>query len=228
MSKENYLAISNWDKYQHYKDRNPPWIKLSTDTFQDYNFGCLQDASKLLAICLWTLAARNKDGKIPNDLEWIKKQGNLSASIKPCHLQELIGEGFLISTNSEKKVTSKSVEKKVASKSVEKKVASTFEIPLGIKKQTWVEFEEMRKSIKAPITERARQLLVAELVKINKASGDNPNEVLEQSILNSWKSVYPIKKGDFKNASRLKKTDTDHIKEAIQDVANDTSNAFPF
>jgi len=22
------LKVKNWEKYQHYKDRNPPWIKL--------------------------------------------------------------------------------------------------------------------------------------------------------------------------------------------------------
>ena len=41
------LKIKDWDKFQHYKDRNPPWIKLSTDTFQNYDFSRLQDASKL-------------------------------------------------------------------------------------------------------------------------------------------------------------------------------------
>lgn len=26
-----YIRIVNWDRYQHYKNRRPPWIKLYTD-----------------------------------------------------------------------------------------------------------------------------------------------------------------------------------------------------
>jgi len=90
------LKIRNWDKFQHYKDRNPPWIKLATDTFQNYEFSCLQDASKLLAICYWTLAARSKDGSAPADLEWVKKQCGLGDFVNVKHLKELIDKGFII------------------------------------------------------------------------------------------------------------------------------------
>lgn len=94
-----YLSVPNWEKFQHYKDRNPPWIKLNTDTFTEYDFGCLQDASKLLAICIWTLASRYRDpklGVVPADLEYIKKQCNLGNGVKLEHLQELVNKGFLI------------------------------------------------------------------------------------------------------------------------------------
>lgn len=92
----SYLTVKNWAEYQHYKDRNPPWIKLYKDQFQDYEFGCLQDASKLLALCIMTLAARDKHGKVPADFAWIKKQGNLSDLIQEEHLLELVNKGFVI------------------------------------------------------------------------------------------------------------------------------------
>jgi len=94
-----YLKVKDWDSFQHYKDRNPPWIKLSTDTFQDYEFSRLQDASKLLAICIWTLASRYKDpkeGLVPADLDYIKSQCGLGKSITIEHLKELIEQGFII------------------------------------------------------------------------------------------------------------------------------------
>lgn len=90
------LTVKNWEKFQHYKDRNPPWIKLSTSTFQDYEFGKLHDASKLLAVCIWTLASRSKDGQVPYDFEWIKSQCNLSSVVKLDNLKELIKHGFII------------------------------------------------------------------------------------------------------------------------------------
>ena len=89
------LVVKNWSRYQHYKDRCPPWIKLATDTFQNYEFSRLQDASKLLAICIWTLAARSRDGSVPDDFEYIKSQGALGSTVKPDHLKELINQGFV-------------------------------------------------------------------------------------------------------------------------------------
>lgn len=94
-----YLRVKDWDKYQHYKDRNPPWIKLETDTFINYDFARLHDASKLLAICIWTLASRYKDpklGLVPNDFQYIKRQCNLGDLVKPEHLKELINQGYII------------------------------------------------------------------------------------------------------------------------------------
>lgn len=94
-----YLTVKNWSHLQHYKDRKPTWIKLHTDTFQDYEFACLQDASKLLAICIWTIAARSsvgEQGQVPADLAFIKSQCGLGSSIKEEHLQELIRTGFVI------------------------------------------------------------------------------------------------------------------------------------
>ncbi len=54
-----------------------------------------------------------------------------------------------------------------------------------------LDFESMRKTIKKPLTDRAKQMLITELEKIAK----NDNEkitVLNKSTLNNWKSVYPV------------------------------------
>lgn len=98
MCEHGFLKVRNWETFQHYKNRNPPWIKLATDTFQNYDFGRLQDASKLLAICIWTLAARSEvgeSGSIPNDLDWIKSQCGLGSEITKKNMQELIDKGFM-------------------------------------------------------------------------------------------------------------------------------------
>ena len=86
-----YLKIKNWEKYQHYKDRNPPWIKLYHSLLDDYLYGCLQDDSKLLLLSLWLLASRT-DNRIPNDPEWIKRKAMLENSVD---LKPLISAGFI-------------------------------------------------------------------------------------------------------------------------------------
>ena len=87
----DYLSIKNWDKYQHYKDRNPPWIKLHHSLLDDYEFSCLQDASKLLLMILYMLASRTEN-KIPADPEWIRQKGMLKT--KP-DFTELLVVGFI-------------------------------------------------------------------------------------------------------------------------------------
>lgn len=88
----NYLQVKNWDNFQHYKERNPPWIKLHRDLLRDYEFMCLQDASKLHLMLIWLLASQ-LDNKIPADENFIKNQIGVSGKI---NFNELIDKGFLI------------------------------------------------------------------------------------------------------------------------------------
>jgi len=87
-----YLKVKDWEQFQHYKDRNPPWIKLSRDLLRDYNFQCLQDASKLQLMLIWLLASQ-MDNKIPADEEFIKNQIGVKGEF--C-LKELIDKGYLV------------------------------------------------------------------------------------------------------------------------------------
>lgn len=87
-----YLRVKNWERYQHYKNRYPPWIKLHAGLLEDYDFECLPDASKLLAICIWMLASRVGHNKIPNDLPWLTRKLPIKAKID---LTPLIDAGFL-------------------------------------------------------------------------------------------------------------------------------------
>ena len=59
--------------------------------------------------------------------------------------------------------------------------------------ETLYEFEEMRKSIKKPMTDVARKRLIRELQKLAGEDVQKMIEILDQSILNSWAGVYPIK-----------------------------------
>lgn len=57
----------------------------------------------------------------------------------------------------------------------------------------WADFVEMRKKIRKPLTTRAVELICRKLEQFQLA-GDDPITVLEQSIMNSWAGVFPIKK----------------------------------
>ncbi len=77
---------------------------------------------------------------------------------------------------------------------VEKTVKENFELPDWIKKETWSAFLEVRRRKRAPDTAYALKLIIRKLEKM-RAAGDNPNEVLEQSIMPGWTGVFPLKGG---------------------------------
>lgn len=58
------ITPKNWADFQHYKDRDPPWIKLHKKLLDDYEFQSLPVASRALAPMLWLLASEDKDGVI--------------------------------------------------------------------------------------------------------------------------------------------------------------------
>jgi len=58
------LSIKDWDKFQHYKHRNPPWIRLYTDLLDDPEFYSLDPVAAKTLMLLWLLASKNQ-GKLP-------------------------------------------------------------------------------------------------------------------------------------------------------------------
>ena len=55
------FSIPNWDVYQHYKRRNPPWIKLYNSLLDNQNFYFLKPESKLLYILLLLFASKSEN-----------------------------------------------------------------------------------------------------------------------------------------------------------------------
>lgn len=59
--------------------------------------------------------------------------------------------------------------------------------------QTFVDYVDMRKRIKAPMTDRAIQLAIGKLNKLSGGNNDKAIKILEQSIMNSWKGLFELK-----------------------------------
>jgi len=83
--------IKNWDKFQHYKNRCPPWVKLHSHILNDNKFMALADASKCLLMLLWILASEN-GGEVTDDQEELC----FRLRKKKVDLKPLISSGFLV------------------------------------------------------------------------------------------------------------------------------------
>ncbi len=119
MSRKRYLCVRDFDALQHYKDRNPIWIKLYNSILEDYEFARLPDATKFHAIGLMLLASRLSN-RFPDDADWLAARIDASEKID---VELLIESKFLEIIREEKATTNarKSKKTKVESASTEKR-----------------------------------------------------------------------------------------------------------
>ena len=187
----DYLRVRNWDKFQHYKDRTPPWIKLHRDLLNDYEFSCLQDASKAHLMLFWLLASQ-VENKIPNDLEWIEKRLGTNTKID---ITLLIDKGFLVLEQDDSKplatrYTETYKEEKYKEETDKKPRAKTaVEIPSFIDSALWAEFTQHRKEISKPLKPTSSKSLLAKLGKWHD-EGIDVNECIANAITNGWQGIF--------------------------------------
>jgi hypothetical protein len=58
------MQIKNWKKFQHFKDRKPPWVKLYRDLLDDIDWFELDPKAAKVLVMLWLIASED-DGNIP-------------------------------------------------------------------------------------------------------------------------------------------------------------------
>lgn len=86
------LRVRNWEKFQHYHDRRPPWIKLYVHLLDDLDFDRLSEAAQNALFRIWMLAAR-VGHPLPHDPKLLREKGG----IRPKALQELLDGGWVTS-----------------------------------------------------------------------------------------------------------------------------------
>ena len=87
-----HFSVKNFERFQHYKDRSPPWIKLYNELLDDYAFSTLPDQTKFHLVAIWLLASRTEN-KIPHDPAWIASRINAKNRVD---LDALEKAGFII------------------------------------------------------------------------------------------------------------------------------------
>ena len=93
------IRITNWERFQHYKARRPPWIKLHRSLLDDRKFAELSDyASKLLMQC-WLIASESVDGTIACDIDDVAFRVHRTKEQVGPGLQELALHGFIEMTS---------------------------------------------------------------------------------------------------------------------------------
>lgn len=90
------LSVKNWTEFQHYKDRDPTWVKLHRNVLTSESWVLGTDLSRLVQVASMMLAARYSN-EIPYRFDLIKKVTSIDckeAELKKA-IQHLIDTNFL-------------------------------------------------------------------------------------------------------------------------------------
>jgi hypothetical protein len=144
------MKIKNWTKFQHFKDRRPPWVKLYRDILDDLEWHELDPLAAKVLVMLWLIASEN-NGRIPDNktlafrlrLTEVKTKEII---IKLSHWLEQ-DDMTMISEQYQSDSTERETETET------KKKATSVACPPDVSQQIWNDWVALRKSKKAPITQ---------------------------------------------------------------------------
>ena len=88
MARRRFFQIRNWERFQHYKKRSPPWIKNYTDLLFNLEYLDLSDAARGHVHGIWLLAAK-LNNRLPWDPKWLQERLGLDSEPDLSELQRL-------------------------------------------------------------------------------------------------------------------------------------------
>ena len=145
------MKIKNWTKFQHFKDRRPPWVKLYRDILDDLEWHELDPLAAKVLVMLWLIASED-DGRIPDTktlafrlrLTEIKTK---EIVIKLSHWLEhddisVISDGYQVDLLE----TERETETKKEKKALGKRLANDFSFPLE-----WEQFCQQTRPELSPV-----------------------------------------------------------------------------
>jgi len=89
-----FLSIKNFGKYQHYKNRNPPWIRLYYAILDDPSFTALDEVQQSRLMKLFLIASK-QNNEILDDPYYLAKMMRV---VEPVDITPLIKAGFLLAS----------------------------------------------------------------------------------------------------------------------------------
>jgi len=190
------LKVKDWKRFQHFKDRKPPWIKLYRDILDDIKWHELSDSSAKLLISLWLLASEDKQqhGELPplEEIAFRLRTDVRSIKTRISKLDHWLYQDDIETISDNNAISLRYQETRLETETETEKRQSAFALPDWIPSESWKGYEEMRNKSRKPMTDRARAMIVKQLESL-KAQGHEPTAVLAQSEVHNWADVYAIK-----------------------------------
>jgi len=177
------LCPKSWKDFQHYKDRNPPWIRLHKALLDNYDFQCLPVASRALAPMLWLVASDAIDGQFDGSHEKLafrlrQTEQEIQKALKP-----LIDKGFFEVVQHASDLLAESKQSAVPeTETLQRQRQSKDSPPDGVSDSVWRDFLRIRKAKRAPMTDTALSGIRAEAEK----AGLTLQQALQTCCARGW------------------------------------------
>jgi hypothetical protein len=153
--------IKGWVKFQHFKDRRPPWIKLYRDILEDPDWHDLDGDTAKILVALWLLASEDDDqqGRLPDARRLafrlrISETKVNQALTKLSHWLEHDGINT-ISSGYQDDAPETETETETETKKEKREIQKALPCPDSVNPATWADFLQVRKAKKAPVTAAA-------------------------------------------------------------------------
>ena len=188
------MKIKNWTKFQHFKDRRPPWVKLYRDILDDLEWHELDPLAAKVLVMLWLIASED-DGRVPDakTLAFRLRLTEIKTKeivIKLSHWLEqddisVISNGYQVDSIETERETETEKETKVKA-------------PEGVSSEIWDSFVKQRKTSRAVITPT--------VIKSIQREADKAGWTLEQALAECAARGWRGFKADWVADKNLSKT----------------------
>lgn len=191
------MRIKNWNKFQHFKDRKPIWIKLYRDLLDDLNWHELDGKSAKALVMIWLIASENF-GKLP-ELKSLAFRLRMSEKDTKDIVTKLSAwlEHDDINTISDQYQDDMPEKRREETDKEKEKETDT---PSGVSQQVWNSFVKQRKTKKAQVTD----LVIDGIQKEADKAGWTLEMALNEIVVRNWQSFKAEwVKDKVSNAERL-------------------------
>ena len=189
------MRIKNWDRFQHFKDRKPIWIKLYRDLLDDLNWHELDGKSAKALVMIWLIASEDC-GQLPEtkSLAFRLRMSEKDTKDIVTRLAAWLEQDDIngISEGYQDDMPEKRREE------TEKEKEKEIEAPEGVSQQVWDSFVKQRKIRKAQIT----QLVIDGIQEEADLAGWSLEKALNEVVVRNWQSFKadwvdkPVNKAD--------------------------------
>jgi len=169
--------------------RKETTVKLALETFE--RFGMVELIDDVITIPNWgkhqnleQIEAR-REYQREYQREYRQKQKLLIESDSKCLHKRLCNDDVNSLDKNRKEEEKKEIKKK--------NIPTVYYPTDELLNQAFVDYVDMRKQIKSPMTERAVQLAMNKLEQLSGGDNDKAIRILNQSVMNSWKGLFELK-----------------------------------
>ena len=95
------VKVKKWDHFQHYKNRNPPWVKLHNDMLTSETWALASDKDRLLMVVALMVGSRGTNSGVLASEEYVKRIAYLQ---KAPDFKPLLKLGFFVEVDEDDNV----------------------------------------------------------------------------------------------------------------------------